>query len=401
MRVVAVLGPRQAGKSTLVAQIAQRRGMPLVSLDDETSLRQGLSDPVGFIADLGQPVAIDEVQRAPGLLLAIKAAVDRDPRPGAFLLTGSANLLTAPRIIESLAGRMAVIALSPLSQAEIARQPADNVVDRLFAGSPPRVTSGAVARAAFVNRAQIGGYPEVVLGSKALRREWHASYLETVMTRDLRDLDDIRKAGEVPRLLRAIAARASSIVAWTPLGRDLGLDRRTVTNYAQLLDALYLTQQVPAWRAGLGAREIAAPKVHVLDSGILCHLLNADAKRLASDPTLAGQVFESFCAAEIIRHLGWSTTRARAYHYREHDGRREVDLLLESTQGQLVAIEVKSAATVVDSDFTSLRWFRDRRDGDFAIGVVLYTGERSINFGDRLWALPVSALWSSAGGSTS
>lgn len=397
MRVVAVLGPRQAGKSTLIAQIASRRGMPLASLDDETNLRQAVSDPVGFIADLGQPVAIDEVQRAPGLLLAIKATVDRDPQPGAFLLTGSANLLTAPRVADSLAGRMAVIPLSPLSQAEIARQPADNVIDRLFACDPPRVTSPDVGRAAFVERAQIGGYPEVVLGSKALRREWHTSYLETVMTRDLRDLDDVRKANEVPRLLRAIAARASSIVAWTPLGRDLGLDRRTVTNYAQLLDALYLTRLVPAWRAGLGAREIAAPKVHVLDSGMLCHLVNADADRLASDGALAGQVFESFCAAEIMRHLGWSETRARPYHYRESGGGREVDLLLESTQGQLVGIEAKSAATVVDADFASLRWFRDRRADDFALGVVLYTGERSINFGDRLWALPVSALWSRPG----
>lgn len=393
MRVVAVLGPRQAGKSTLVAQIAKARGMPLVTLDDESNLRQAQSDPVGFIADLGLPVAIDEVQRAPSVLLAIKAQVDRDPRPGTFLLTGSANLLTAPRIIDSLAGRMAIVALSPLSQSEIERQPADNIVDRLFAAAPPLVTSAEAGRAAFVGRAQIGGYAEVVLGSQALRRSWHANYLETVMGRDLRDLDDVRRAGEVPRLLRALAARASSIVAWTPLGRDLGLDRRTAENYARLLDALYLTQLLPAWRAGLGAREIASPKVHVLDSGLLCHLLNADAGRLAADPALAGQVFESFCVSEIIRHLGWSDTRARPYHYRENDGRREIDLLLESTQGQLVAIEMKSAATVGDSDFASLRWFRDRRPKDFVVGIVLYTGERSISFGDRLWALPVSALW--------
>lgn len=393
MRVVAVLGPRQAGKSTLLSAIAKRRGMPLVSLDDETALRQARSDPVGFIADLGRPVAIDEVQRAPGLLLAIKTSVDRDPSPGAFLLTGSANLLTAPRIVDSLAGRMGIVTLLPLSQSEIARHPPDNVVDRLFAGTPPTSVSTHVGRATFVERALVGGYPEVVLGPMGVRREWHAGYLETLMSRDLRDLDDVRKAGEVPRLLRALAARASSTVSWTPLGRDLGLDRRTVTSYAQLLDALYLTQLVPSWRASLGAREIAAPKVHILDSGLLCHLLNADADRLASDPALAGQVFESFCATELIRHLGWSTTRARAFHYRESDGRREVDLLLESTQGQLVAIEMKSAATVGDADFSSLRWFRDRRTADFAIGVVLYTGERTINFGDRLWALPVSALW--------
>ncbi len=397
MRVAAVLGPRQAGKSTLVAEIARRRGMTLVSLDDEGARQQADLDPTGFIAALGRPAAIDEIQRSPNLLLAVKVAVDRDNTRGAFLLTGSASLLTAPRIADSLAGRMATVALHSLSQAEIERAPAHNLVDRLFAGDPPIVSATTIGRDAFADRVVVGGYPEVVLGSETTRRDWHESYLDTVMNRDLRELDDVRKVDEVPRLLRAIAARAGSTTAWASISRDLGIDRRTAANYGQLLETLYLTHRLPAWRASLGSREVAAPKLHVIDSGLLCNLLNADRNRLASNPGLAGQVFESFCVGEFIRHLGWSTVRARTYHYREENGNVEVDLLMESTQGQLVGVEMKSSATVRTSDFKSLAWFRDRRGDDFVAGVVIYTGTRSIKFGDRLWALPVSALWSGGG----
>ena len=395
-RVVMVVGARQVGKSTLVGELARERGVAVRTLDDPATRELALADPRGFAADTdGLPLVIDEVQRAPDLLLAIKAEVDRDPRPGRFLLTGSANILSLPSVADALTGRIELATLWPLSQAEIEGSTL-NLVDALFASAPPRVTGAPIGRAAWVERATAGGYPEARMRPPRRRSAWFESYLATALTRDLAEIEAIRKAHEVPRLLGLLATQAAGITRWETLAGSIGLDARTVRAYSHLLQTMFLIAILPGWRPGFGTREVQASKVFVCDSGLLAHLLSADESRVESDDQVTGKLFENFVAMEIVRHLAWASVPATAYHYRDPDRRRggEIDLVLEGRSGALVAIEAKASATVRASDFAALVRLREARGSDLRAGVVVYTGESVLPFGDRLWAVPVSALWS-------
>jgi predicted AAA+ superfamily ATPase len=340
-------------------------------------------------------VTIDEIQRATELLLAIKIDVDRDPRPGRFLLTGSANILTLPAVSDALTGRIEIATLWPLSQAEIERS-TRNIVDALFAGRPPAISAAPIGRAAWTERAAAGGYPEARLRAPHRRPAWFESYLTTSLARDLAEIEAMRKAHEVPALLSLLAAQAANIVSWGSLSSRIGLDAKTVRSYAHLLQTMFLVQILPGWRPGLANREVQAPKVYVCDSGLLAYLLRADEERIASDDQVTGKVFENFVAMEIVRHLAWAGRSARAFHYRDPDRERggEIDLVLEDRSGALVGIEVKASATTRESDFSALSRLRRERGDHLRAGVVIYTGEQTVPFGDRLWALPVSALWS-------
>ena len=246
-----------------------------------------------------------------------------------------------------------------------------------------------------MRRAVRGGYPEALRRPPKRRSRWFESYLDTTLTRDLADLEALRRAEEMPRLLSLLATQAANIVNWTSLGGRLGLDRKTVHAYASLLETVYLVRTLPGWRPGLGNREVQAPKVYLGDSGLLAALLGADERRVASDGQISGKVYENFIAMEVVRHLPWAETAARPYHYRDSARRRggEIDLLFEDRAGRLVAIEAKARASVEATDFAALARLRDSRDADFQCGVVVYSGEETLPFGDRLWAMPVSGLW--------
>lgn len=395
-RVVMVVGARQVGKSTLVEALARERGLTVFTLDDQATRDLARADPRGFVAGLGDGlVVIDEVQRAPDILLAIKVEVDRDTRPGRFLLTGSANILTLPTVADALTGRIEIATLWPLSQAEI-EMSGRNIVDAFFDSAPPVVATAPVGRAAWVERAAAGGYPEARARASRRRPVWYRSYLTTALTRDLADIETIRKAQEVPRLLSLLAAQAANVVQWGTLASRVGLDAKTVRAYAHLLQTMFLVQILPGWRPGLASREVQAPKVYVVDSGLLAYLLSADESRIASDDQVAGKLFENFVVMEIVRHLTWAAASASAFHFRDPDRRRggEIDLVLEDRSGALVGVEAKASASVGASDFAALARLRDQRGSDLRAGIVIYTGERTLPFADRLWAVPVSALWS-------
>lgn len=390
-RVVLIAGARQAGKSTLAAEVATHdHPARFLSLDDKATRDAAIADPTGFVAGLAGPVVIDEVQRAPDLLLAIKRAVDNDPSPGRFLLTGSASILSAPRIVESLAGRVEIVDLWPLAQSEIERTDA-NIVDALFSGRPPLVTGATVGRVAFVERAVRGGYPEALRRDGRRRQRWFDDYVRGIVERDLRDLSGAYKLEHVPRLLRLLAAQSAGIFRAERIGRAVGLDTKTVQAYTRLLETVFLVTRVPAWRPSLGSREIQSPKVFVTDSGLLAHLLGADNTRAAEDDQLTGRLFESFVAMEVARHLPWAATSARLHHYRDRD--EEVDVVLESRSGAVACIECKASATVGRSDHRAMGRLRDALGERFVAGFVVYTGADTIPLGDRIWAVPVSALW--------
>jgi predicted AAA+ superfamily ATPase len=385
------MGARQVGKSTLTRGIAQSdHPAAIVSLDNKVARDAANNDPTGFVAGLSRPVLIDEVQHSPDLLFAIKEAVDTDTTPGQFLLTGSANILTAPKIFESLAGRIEIVNLWPLAQSEVEHSTA-NLVDRMFGGAPPQVSGATVGREAFVERAVRGGYPEARLREGRRRTRWYASYLRTLVERDLRELDDLEKLERVPPLLRMLAAQAAGLYRAENIGNKIELDKKTVQRYTRLLETVFLVRRIGGWRPGIGSREVQTAKVFITDSGLLAHLLGANAKRAADDEQVVGKLYENFVAMEIARQLDWAETQATQYHYRNND--EEVDIVLESHSGEIVCFECKAAATLKPGDYRPMAKLRHERGVRFVAGAVLYTGADTVPLGDRIWAVPVSALW--------
>lgn len=390
--MVSLLGARQVGKSTLAQQVFEiERFASSLTLDDQATRDAARDDPTGFVAGIEKPTIIDEVQRAPDLLYAVKQAVDSDQAPGQFLLTGSANLLTAPKIYEALTGRMEVVRLYPLAQSEIEESTA-NFVDALFAGKPPRVSGAPVGRKALTKRVAQGGYPEARLRSERRRANWYRDYVAALIQRDLTDLSSLDRAEEVPALLRLLATQAANILSVKKAADQLSMSDNTARSYIKLLEDLFLLHRLRAWRPGLRAREVHAPKLYLVDSGLLLYLLSADEERFVNDDQVTGKVLENFCGMEVLKHSGWSDTDPELMHYRNQ--RAEIDIVLEARNGDLACIEVKAAASIRDRDHRIMRELRDARSDQFKAGVVLYTGATTVPLSDRIWAVPISGLWS-------
>lgn len=391
--VTLVVGPRQAGKTTLCRAAAERRHARVLSLDDAATWTAARLDPVGFVAALDGPVFLDEVQKAPELLPAIKLAVDRRRESGRFLLTGSADVLTLPRVSESLAGRIEVLTLWPLSQDEMAGARSDFIEALVEEGRLPVARMIGETRTELTARALRGGYPEAVHRLDAdRRRAWFRSYVTTILQRDVRDLAQIEGLTELPRLLSVLAARSASLLNVAELSRRLGLPHTTLTRYVTLLEQSFLIRRVPAWAGSRARRMIKTPRVIVTDSGLMGHLAGLTPVRLTDDLTAVGPLLETFAGCELLKHLTWSRTPADLYHFRTHGG-REVDFVLETGDGRVAGIEVKAGATVGHGDFKGLEALRDEAGKRFRRGVVLYTGPEVLPFGPDLWAVPMSALW--------
>jgi len=387
---VLVVGARQTGKTTLVHQVAAARpGTSYVTLDDALPLEAARADPAGFVAGLRGPVVVDEIQKAPDLLPAIKSSIDRDRRPGRFLLTGSANVLTLPKVAESLAGRMEVATLWPLSQGELQGR-RETFLDRVLRGEPPARASGDDD---LLPRLARGGYPEASARGKAERRRaFFDAYLAALLARDVRDVAAIEDPGALRRLLKLAAVRSASLLNHSELARTLSLPVTTLKRYLALLEALYLVHEVPAWSSNRGKRLVRAPKLHVVDSGLLLAMAGLDVEALRQERTLLGPVVESFVAAELARQIGWSTTRPVLHHFRTHAG-QEVDLVLEDARGRIVGIEVNAGATVSSSDLNGLRALAEVAGRSWVQGLVLHLGRAAVAFGPGLTACPVETLW--------
>jgi len=391
--VVYLQGARQTGKSTLVRAVAERQHpAQYLTLDSAAVLAAALRDPEGFVAGLERPVVIDEVQRAPSLALAIKAAVDTDRRPGQFLLTGSASVMSLPALSDSLAGRMELHTLWPFSQGELA-DVRETFVDRVFAERLMSPDTAPDTEESLVDRICTGGYPEIqTRRSHARRQAWFDSYVDAILQRDVRDLANIERLSEIPRLLALLASRAGELLNFADSGRTLGIPQTTLKRYLALMEMTFLVRLMPAWFSNLGKRLAKAPKLLLTDTGLLTHLIEADEGRLRRNRTLLGHVLENFVAMELIKQLGWSERRCRLFHFRTESG-AEVDLVLEDRAGRLVGVEVKSATSVRQEDFRGLETLA-RLSGDrFMRGVVLCTGPAVVPFGRNLFALPVSQLW--------
>lgn len=373
--VVLLSGPRQAGKTTLVRKLAgsERR---YLTLDDELTRLAAKEDPVGFIRSLDSAV-IDEIQRAPNLLLAIKKTVDEDRRAGRFLLTGSANLMALPSIADSLAGRMETLVLLPLAQCEIAANPESSLtwLDTLFADGMLAATQPAVGDD-LVNKVIRGGYPEALSREdKRRRKTWAKQYIDALIQRDIKDIASIDKLDQVPRLLRALAQTAGQLCNYSQLGGQVGIDHKTASKYIAVFEQMYLMQRLTPWSGNRLTRLLKTPKLQFLDSGLLSVLVDF------SDPLrqrmLFGQLLESFVFAELRKQATWAEGEYGLFYYRDKD-QNEVDFVIENASGEIIGVEVKAAASVSLNDLAGLKKLASLAPQVFKAGIILYDGTETL-----------------------
>ncbi|HEY9786064.1 MAG TPA: ATP-binding protein [Candidatus Obscuribacterales bacterium] len=394
--VVLVNGARQTGKSTLMKALFSGPSAPeYLSFDDLALLNAARNDPQSFIETLPESVIIDEIQRAPELMLPIKYSVDRDRRPGRFFLTGSANVLALPKVADTLVGRIEIHTLWPLSQGEL-NGVRESFIDTIFGDNRPN-TKTRLDLPDLIQLMSVGGYPEAVRRQiPGRRKSWFDSLITTLIERDVRDLRHIEQMALMPKLLELIASRAGGLLNYSDIARSLDMKLTTVKTYLSLLELLFLVVPVQPWFGNLGKRLVKSPKLYLNDTSLLCHLLGRDAKALARNGSLLGAVFENFVLMELMKQITWSETAPRLYHFRTEYG-EEVDFVLEARDGRLVGIECK-AGSLAQSAPKGLQVLKELAGRKFHRGIVLYTGSHIIGLDESIQAVPVSALWETSSG---
>ncbi len=390
---VLIHGPRQCGKTTLALEAGRAAGYAYYSFDDDNVAAAARQDPVGFAAALPRRAILDEVQRVPGLFASLKLAIDRDRRPGRFILAGSTNVLLVPKLADSLAGRMEIVRLHPLAQCELERaRPRflDALFERRFAMRTLRRRGPAIAE-----RVAAGGYPAALARPAGRRRrEWHRAYLDTLVQRDVRDLARLGALDALPKLLQLAAGQTARLLNASELAAPFQVSRPTIRAYVTVLERIFVLELLPPWHRNRLSRLVKAPKLHVGDAGLAAALLGADsAAAWTADPPLFGQLLETFAYGELRRQASWHADPLAFHHYRDKDG-FEVDIVIERGASQVAGVEVKASGTVGERDFRGLRKLREAAGEGFAAGVVLYDGEDVLPAGERLFAVPLHALWS-------
>ncbi len=394
-RVVAIAGPRHSGKSTLVRRVGGADSA-YFSLDSVTTLAAAREDPNGFVRR-GAPgglMIIDEIQRAPDLMLAIKLAVDEDQRPGQYLITGSADIRTVSVVQDSLAGRIEVFELLPLSQDEIAGVRSTFLPDA-FCGllrEPARTERGG----SLVHRVAIGGFPEALARpASQRRRDWFRAYVRAMVEHDVPDVMRPDRPDTMRRLVEILAQHCGELLNHTELGTVLGMDRTTVERHISVLEQTFLVRRVQPWFRNELSRLSKRPKLHFLDAGVAGALRRFNEEKLGVDRSQMGPLVKTFVFAELSKQASWCSEPPQLYHYRDHVG-GEIDFILESWDRRIVAIEAKAGATVRADAFAAMKKLSAVLKEQFVLGVVLYDGAQAISFGDNLWAMPISTLWNSS-----
>lgn len=394
--VVALQGPRAVGKTTLLRQVAETMGAEVVDLDDLATRDAAQADPALFVAG-EPPVCIDEYQHVPELLDAIKAELNVDGSPGQFLLTGSTRHDALPEAAEALTGRLHVVDVLPLSQGEIAGN--TEQFARLLLEDPGSLVSSARSRTTredYIQRVCTGGFPLAVGRTERARNRWFDDYVRLTLERDVGDLANLRQRDKLPKLLSRLAGQTGQVLNVSQVGQSSGLTNDTAGSYTRLLEAVFLVHRLPAWGTTLSSRSAASPKVHVVDSGLAARLLRLSpsklAQRDASSLQQFGHLLETFVVGECRKQLSWLNDISIVGHWRTRDG-TEVDLVVETDDGRVSALEIKAGSRVRGSDLSGLRLLRDKLGERFVAGAALYTGERSYTYDDRIHVLPVDRLW--------
>jgi len=388
--VVAILGPRQCGKTTLARSLEP--AYAYFSLDDEATLAFARTDPAGFVAALPERAVLDEVQRVPELLRALKLVVDGERRPGRFVLTGSANLLQLPNLGDSLAGRMEVLYLQPLSASEMARKPGRFLGDLLQGRLRAELHPAVLKPPELAGRLLAGGFPQAVARAPVRARAWHRSYLQTLVERDARDVSRLRDTSALMRLLELMALRTGELLNVSSLGNELGLQRATVDHYLDVAERLFLLRRLHPWFRNESKRLVKTPKLHFVDSGLAGTLAGLMAEDWLAQRDRFGHLLESWVVQQLVTQAGWTDPDLRFWHYRDKD-QVEVDLVI--TRGRHTwGVEVKSAMSALPADGRGLRRLAEQCGKDFRGGVLLYAGESVIPLpGNHMLAVPLARLW--------
>ncbi len=383
--VVLLCGARQVGKSTLVLSLCEH----YITLDDITQLDGARADPKRFIQDLPRPIVIDEIQKAPELLPAIKEEVDRKRKNGDFLLTGSANLLGYKKVTESLAGRMGVMELLPLSCREMANRADANLADDLFSAEWPNNKTPQSGNLLLDSLLQ-GGYPELQrIHTQRGRNLWFSSYVSTYIERDVRDIGELRHIDRFIHLLNILAPRSATLLNKAELSRTAGIEQKTLTNYLSLLEMVFQIKRIQPYSANLGKRFVKSPKLFFTDSGVLCHLLGLNSKETLRNSSYYGAILETFVFTELLKAVQYSESPTRLWHYRTSD-QHEIDLLIER-DGKVIPVEIKAAKTVRKKDFKHIEDLQSR-NSTVKNGVIFYQGEQLVPFGKN-YAMPIPMLF--------
>jgi len=383
--VVLLCGARQVGKSTLVLSLCEH----YITLDDITQLDGARADPKRFIQDLPRPIVIDEIQKAPELLPAIKEEVDRKRKNGDFLLTGSANLLGYKKVTESLAGRMGVMELLPLSCREMANRADANLADDLFSAEWPNNKTPQSSNLLLDSLLQ-GGYPELQrIHTQRGRNLWFSSYVSTYIERDVRDIGELRHIDRFIHLLNILAPRSATLLNKAELSRTAGIEQKTLTNYLSLLEMVFQIKRIQPYSANLGKRFVKSPKLFFTDSGVLCHLLGLNSKEILRNSSYYGAILETFVFTELLKAVQYSESPTRLWHYRTSD-QHEIDLLIER-DGKVIPVEIKAAKTVRKKDFKHIEDLQSR-NSTVKNGVIFYQGEQLVPFGKN-YAMPILMLF--------
>lgn len=390
--VVCLLGPRQCGKTTLVRALAPRYGY--VTFDDVDALALARSDPNGFLAALPAPVILDEIQRVPELLRALKLSVDRDRRPGRFLLTGSANLLLLPKLGDSLAGRMTILELHPLTVAEQVRAPGGFLAAWLGGKLKPSLAALPQPPAPLDLAARVvaGGFPEPLTRTSVRARAWHRDYVRALLERDVQDVARVKEPRDLSRLLSLLALRSGELLNISTLSNELDLRRETVESHLVACERLYLVRRLQPWHRHESKRLVKTPKVHFVDSGLAATLAGLTAEDWHERRDRFGHLLETFVLEQFVAQASWTDPDLQFWHYRDKD-QVEVDFVI--TRGRRTwGVEVKASATPTQADISGLRRLAAQCGDDFAGGLLIHAGAHTVTLGDaRMLAVPLAKLW--------
>ena len=391
-RVVAISGARQTGKTTLSRQVIAESG-DYRSLDDSFMLDYAISDPKGFVHNNTGTMVIDEIQKAPKLIPEIKLVVDKNNRPGQFLITGSANILTLPIISDSLAGRVKHIRLRPLTVGEIlGHKP--SFPKKAFNMDFPGKISG-YDKDHIVDLAFRGGYPEAVsIEKQQHRKDWHRDYLNTILMRDLKDIANIRRQNDLKSLVDILASWSAKFMELTQITAALSINKITLDSYINTLISMFLFEKVSPWLKTDYERIGKRPKFYATDTGLMTSLLGWEKKEVIMNNDRSGKLIETFIFQELAAQIDLDN-KYNLYQYRDRQD-REIDFLVEREDGALLGIEVKASHTVSKDDFKSQFWFEENilKGNKSYTGIVLYSGDRIVPFKENMLAVPTAALWS-------
>ncbi len=390
-RVLMLLGPRQSGKTTICKKISSKDFI-YRTLDDGHLQEAAFNDPTSFIKHDESLLIIDEIQRAPQLLLAIKKTVDEDDRVGQFLLTGSANIYSLPTSYESLAGRVRKIRLRVLSQGEIEGSK-PKFLAQAFKQNFKNQTQIKCSQEDVLSRAFNGGFPEVLRLAKEERKSWHKDYISALLDRDLKDISNIKNVANTRLILEVLAAWSSKFMDVASISSTMGLSRDIVENSISALEILFIVEVIPAWFKTDYARVTKRRKILMCDSGLMCSILGYNDLSIRLNVDQLGKIVETFVFNELMVQIGLSQDEYTMFHYRDKD-KREIDFVVERSDGSILAIEVKSGTNISKDSFKHIKWFTENIAKDReVIAIVFYTGEYILSFGKNMWALPISILW--------